>query len=158
MERNTGSYPDPTAERAENGSHPFYAPQQRSIDSAEDIGGLAHLREIASDQNDQSHAISHHGLPIGPDQTRPQASHPHPQHAAYPDNMMTSQTSYPHMHPPPPHHQLAAEANMLPQPSAPPQSAEQRKKPKVTRACDECRRKKVRCRRSPLILRERLWC
>ena len=160
MERSTGSYPDPTAERAENGSHPFYAPQQRSMESAEDMGNsLAHLqrdlqRDIASDQNDASHGINHHGLPMGPEQTRPQASHPHPQHAPYADSMMTPQATYGHMHPPPPHHQLAAEANMLPSPSAPPQSGEQRKKPKVTRACDECRRKKVSWRFLLLMMRE----
>ena len=144
MERNTGSYPDPTAERAENGTHPFYAQQQRSMESADDMNSsIAHLsREINSDQNDQSHPMNHHGMPMVSDQTRPQAPHPHPQHPTYPDNMMTPQASYAHMHAPQPHHQLAAEANMVPTPSGP-QSAEQRKKPKVTRACDECRRKKV---------------
>ena len=144
MERDTGSYPDPTAERTENGTHPFYAPQQRSMDSADDMNSsLVHLsRELASDQNEQSHVMDQHGLPMASDQNRPQATHPHPhpQHATYPN--MTPQPSYAHMHPSQPHHQLAAEANMMPTPSGP-QSAEQRKKPKVTRACDECRRKKA---------------
>ena len=139
MERSAGSYPDPTAERGEN--VPFYAQQQRSMETAED--SLAHLRDITTDQN---------GLPIGPEQARPQAahpSHPHPhahahaQHVAYGENMMAPQPNYAHMHAPP-HHQLAAEANMLPPQSASTQlTAEQRKKPKVTRACDECRRKKA---------------
>ena len=122
------SYPSPSAAQVGEGAGPFYAAQQaQRVPPHEELELSAQLsREIGPGNNQgvndgqgmQQHVDQKFSQPIYP---------PHPMQ------------SYPQMNATP---QGAAGRGFLPDPSNGDDSSA-RKKSKVSRACDECRRKKV---------------
>ena len=136
MSHNT-SYPSPTAAQVGDGAGPFYTSQQtRRMAPADDLELSSQLsREMAPNGN--GNLNSRQDLP----QVQQKPSEPKQLHNNYSDHVFAQQ-GYQQMNSP---HQLVQQ-----DPSSNPNSSLQdsaiRKKAKVSRACDECRRKKVSLR------------
>lgn len=140
MSRNT-SYPSPTSAQVADGAGPFYHTHQQPqrMPPPEDLELSAQLsREMAN--NSENHQAPRPELQRVEQQKAPEpksAQNNYGEHAfpVHGYQQMNQQM-------PSPQQMIARDPNMTMTPGMSPGSA-MRKKAKVSRACDECRRKKV---------------
>ncbi|KAL1960320.1 hypothetical protein VTO42DRAFT_8280 [Malbranchea cinnamomea] len=146
------SYPSPNASQIAQGTMAYY-PNQRQLTEDEINLGNELSREVGAPSVADSHANGMaHGQPMGLPASHPTApetnrgpSEHHQQHQAqpqHPQQTQQQQQTQQHLMQFPPNQQVGMDPNH--DLSYGDQSA-RRKRSKVSRACDECRRKKVRC-------------
>jgi hypothetical protein len=136
------NYPDPTAVTAESNG-PFYSPnngtQQRQLSNPDDLQLAAQLSrglEPMMENGGQQLQIQDN-LPSQPQSHSPQNA---PQHSF--DHQQQMMEMGQNMDPNP---QQGHEQQHSPYPMSNQDQTAPRKRSKVSRACDECRRKKIRC-------------
>ena len=119
-------YPDPDAARAGDGAGPFYTHNQPAMNAQAAMELSAHLaREVGSGPSSDNNQTPAHGQD-GNSHLEPKFTRP----------INTAQNYPPHLQ------QISTPGQFPTEPGNGEESAN-RKKSKVSRACDECRRKKV---------------